>query len=189
MSIGLKRETVYLEDHQSTWEETAADTIRLLKSILGEDAADIRHVGSTSIRSIRAKPIIDIAVAVNDFWDVLRKKKPLEAAGIFLRLDERPVQLLYVMGDLENDFRTHHIHVVPHNSAEWRNYINFRDYLNANLSAAKEYEKIKLALAEKYPLDRRAYTDGKCAVISKLLSEAEAWRKRSETILTDEALR
>ena len=32
---------------------------------------DIQHVGSLSIVSIKAKPIIDIAVAVDDFRNIL----------------------------------------------------------------------------------------------------------------------
>ena len=36
------------------------------------------------------------------------------------------------MGDMEKDIRTHHIHVVKWNGTEWKNYIRFRDYLNAN---------------------------------------------------------
>ena len=63
----MKRGTVYLEPHQSVWEKAAEETIRTLKSILGSVAADIQHIGSTSIRTISAKPIIDIAVAVNDY--------------------------------------------------------------------------------------------------------------------------
>ena len=63
----MKRGTVYLEPHQKEWEIAAKETILTLKNILGDIAADIQHIGSTSIRTIKAKPIIDIAVAVNDF--------------------------------------------------------------------------------------------------------------------------
>lgn len=65
--IGLKRGTVQLQNHQKEWEENAAETINTLRDILGDAAYDIQHIGSTSIRHIKAKPIIDIAVSVNDF--------------------------------------------------------------------------------------------------------------------------
>ena len=176
MSIGMKRGTVYLEPHQADWERTAEKTICILRSILGSTAADIQHIGSTSIKTINAKPIIDIAVAVNEYELILNKCDELEKADIIFRFDERPEQLLFVMGDFEKDTCSHHIHVVLHDSDEWNNYINFRDYLNSNIQAAREYETTKLRLAEQYPDDRIAYTDGKHEVIDRLLAEAREWK-------------
>ena len=174
----MKRGTVYLEPHQVEWERTAEETIQTLKRILGSVAVDIQHIGSTSIRTISAKPIIDIAVAVNDYELILSKRDVLENADIIFRFDERPEQLLFVMGDFEKDTRSHHIHVVLYGSDEWNNYINFRDYLNSNMEAAREYEAVKLRLAEQYPDDRIAYTDGKQEVIDKLLAEARVWKSK-----------
>ena len=172
----MKRGTVFLEPHLTEWEIAAKETILTLKNILGDIAADIQHIGSTSIKAIKAKPIIDIAVAVNDFEAVLQKRAELEKVDVIFRFDERPEQLLFVMGDFEKDTRSHHIHVVLYGSDEWNNYINFRDYLNSNTEAAREYEAVKLSLAEQYSDDRIAYTDGKKDVIDRLLSEARVWK-------------
>ena len=174
----MKRGTVFLEPHRTEWEKAAEETIRTLKGILGDIAADIQHIGSTSIKAIKAKPIIDIAVAVNDFEAVLQKRAELEKADVIFRFDERPEQLLFVMGDFEKDTRSHHIHVVLYGSDEWNNYINFRDYLNSNIEAAREYEAVKLRLAEQYPNDRIAYTDGKQEDIDRLLAEARVWKRK-----------
>ena len=176
MSIGMKRGTVYLEPHKAEWERAAEETIRTLKAILGSTAVDIQHIGSTSIKTISAKPIIDIAVAVDDFDDILSKREELRQNGIIYRFEESPGQLLFVMGDFEKDTRSHHIHAVLYGSDEWNNYINFRDYLNSNIEAAKEYEAVKFRLAEQYPDDRIAYTDGKQEVIDRLLAEARVWK-------------
>ena len=176
MTIGMKRGTVYLENHRDEWEMAAANTIKVIKNILGEFAADVRHVGSTSIKSIPAKPIIDIAVGVFDFDAVLSKKDELAAENIIFRFEERPGQLLFVMGDFEKDTRTHHIHVVKYGSEEWENYLNFSDYLNANPEAAEKYASLKKVLAENYPNDRIAYTETKSELISTLLDEARIWR-------------
>ena len=178
MSIGMKRGTVYLEPHQSEWEIAAEETISTLKNILGSIAADIQHIGSTSIKTISAKPIIDIAVAVNNYELILSKRDVLEKADIVFRFDERPEQLLFVMGDFKKDTRSHHIHVVLFGSDEWNNYINFRGYLNSNSEAAGEYEAVKIRLAEQYPDDRIAYTEGKQEVIYRLLEEARVWKSK-----------
>ena len=59
--IGLKRGTVKLYEHEKDWEINAQNTISRLKKLLGDVIKDIQHVGSTSVFSIKAKPIIDIA--------------------------------------------------------------------------------------------------------------------------------
>ena len=180
MSIGMKRGTVYLESHQKCWEKSAESVMCDIRSALNGLDAAVEHIGSTAIRSIRAKPIVDIAVAVSDYNAVFARNVALEKAGIIFRLDERPEQLLYVKGDFENDTRTHHIHVVLQDSLEWQNYLNFRDYLNVVPTAAREYEAEKERLASLFPNNRESYVEGKCAIVAKLLKEAQAWRHRQQ---------
>lgn len=178
--LGLKRGTVALEPHNEKWDEYAKETIAVLKSILGSDAVDIQHVGSTAITNILAKPIIDIAVAVKDFQDVLQHEETLQQEGIIFRGEDVEGQLLYIIGNFEKDTRSHHIHVVKWNEQAWINYLNFRDYLNHNLSAAVKYFMQKERLAVLYPDNRAAYTEGKQGLIDELLEQAHKWRKEQE---------
>ncbi len=181
MTLGLKRGTVRLCAHDPAWETLAAETIKTLYALLGDAAADIQHVGSTSVKSIMAKPIIDIAVATNDFDFVLSKKDELEKAGFYYRhhADLRE-QLLFACGNYytgTGDLQTHFIHVVKTGSKDWHDYINFRDYLNAHPAAAKAYEEVKFRLAAAMPTDegRAFYLAGKQPFISRTLASALAW--------------
>ncbi len=177
MNLGLKRGTVELLPHQVMWEENAKETIAMLQDVLGETAVDIQHIGSTSIRNICAKPIIDLVISVRSFEDILEKKDALEACGVIYRGQDHPGQHLFVMGDFTADTRTHHIHVVIRNSTEWINYVNFRDYLNAKPEKAAEYDRLKRSLLQNFASDRGSYTSGKQELIDKLLNEAKEWRK------------
>ena len=56
------------------------------------------------------------------------------------------------------------------NGIEWKNYIHFRDYLNANENAALCYQKLKEELESKYADDRVAYTNGKQDMIDAILN-------------------
>lgn len=176
MNIGLKTGVVKLLPHQAEWEINAEETIMLMKTILGDTCIDIQHVGSTSIKHICAKPIIDIAVAINELADILPYNDVLSKNGIFYRKEETTGQLLYLMGDLENEIKTHHIHVVKYNSVNWQNYLNFRDFLNAFPEKARLYNELKQELAKKYASERKLYTDGKSELIKALLKEAEEWK-------------
>ena len=171
---GLKRGTVAVELHDPEWERVAKATIEKLKRLLGSVALDIQHIGSTAIKNIVAKPIIDIVVGVWDFDGILKLNPVLEENGFIFRGQDVPNQYLYVCGDA--DSRTHHIHVVLCYSIYWNNYVNMRDYLNSHEEDAREYSELKKRLAAEYPEDRNTYTEKKSALINEILKKAAAWR-------------
>ena len=174
MKPGLRRGTVVLVPHQPEWERIAAETAAKLRDILKDTAVDVQHVGSTAIRDICAKPIIDIVVGVTDFQQLLAKNPVLEENGFIFRAQDLPEQYLYVCGG--TDDRTHHIHAVLHGSEPWQNYLNMRDYLNCHSADAKAYAALKIALASQYPDDRVRYTAEKHALIQEILAKAKRWR-------------
>ena len=174
--IGLKRGTVKLIAHQDEWEKEAKRTIEELKCVLGDTAIDIQHIGSTAISSIHAKPIIDLAIGVYDLNDIMKYIDVLRENGFLFRGEDIPGQVLFVKGDLEKDFRTHHIHVVKWNDDAWTRYMNFRGYLNAFPEKAMIYDERKKRLAIQFSGERRRYTEGKQEMIGELLEEAKLWR-------------
>lgn len=177
MTLGLKRGTVELMPHQELWERTAKETIALLNRLLVHVAIDIQHVGSTAVRAICAKPIVDIVIGVRALDDINPYIGLLEQNGIIFRKEDVTGQLLFVIGDFDKEIRTHHIHVVEWNSEAWNNYINFRDYLNVFPKQAEKYDILKKKLAEAFADDRGSYTAGKQELINELLKQAELWRR------------
>ena len=177
MKLGLRRGSVAVEPHNSEWEVAAQQIISKLREILGDTAVDIQHIGSTSIKDICAKPIIDIVVGVRDFRDILGLNGVLEDNDFIFRGQDVPDQYLYVCGD-ENT-RTHHIHTVIYDSEAWNNYINLRDYLNCHKAEAQAYSKLKEKLARQYPDDRNRYTELKSGLIAEILAKAHDWRCKS----------
>jgi GrpB-like predicted nucleotidyltransferase (UPF0157 family) len=51
----------------------------------------------------------------------------------------------------------------------------FRDFLREFPDVARQYAKLKLSLAEKYPNDRVAYTAGKSEMVERLTATAKAY--------------
>lgn len=149
---------------------------------------DIRHIGSTSIRSIKAKPIIDIAIAVDNFEDVLRFEKELKTHGFYYRPQaDSDEELLFASGsyyDGTGDLQTHFIHVVKTESLNWSNYVNFSNYLNCTPSIAKEYETLKVSLAAQTPAGnkREEYTKGKHDFIVYALRKALVYSYLGKTV-------
>lgn len=177
--LGLKRGAVALLPHDPEWETEGARTVNELRSVFGEMAVDIRHVGSTSVPTIPAKPIIDVALAVRDLADVEPLLPTLRDMGYYDRPTELTDQLLLAKGsfyDGTGDLQTHFIHVVPEDSRQWFDYLNFRRYLIECPDVAAEYAALKLSLAEAAPIDngREKYLAGKHDFITRTLDAARA---------------
>ena len=179
--MGLKRGMVTLMPDQEEWKENAESAIEKLKQLLGDAAVDIQHVGSTAISSIHAKPILDLVVGVRRLDDILPYVELLKQHHIIFRGKDTPGQFLFVIGDFEEDTRTHHIHVVKWNGTQWKHYIHFRDYLNTYPEKSKLYEDCKKRLALQFSADRKQYTAGKQDLIEQLLKEADEWKLKDDT--------
>ncbi len=170
--LGLERGTVALQAYDPAWAEIGNEICTRIKNALGALAVEVAHVGSTSIPELCAKPIIDVAVAVQSFDAQIVCL--LETAGFWHRpANDREWQLFFVLG--EGEWRTAHIHVVKHMSMEWRNYVNFKAYLTEFPDVRNAYALLKKQLAEQYASDRNAYTDAKADFISYVLRKAMVW--------------
>ena len=172
---GLKRGTVSLSPHDPAWADQAQETIRVLWEVFGNTAEDIQHIGSTAIDGIQAKPILDIAVGVGSMEGLPLER--LTARGFQERYNRFSSNLLYVL-ETEDKIRTHQVHILPYDSLQWHNYVDLRDYMNAFPEKAKEYEKLKLRLAEECNNVQTAYTDGKHDYMERTLVDARAYAAR-----------
>ena len=180
--LGLKRGEVRLADHNPEWGMLAVQMTEWLKSIFGAKAIDIQHVGSTSIKGIKAKPIIDIAVGVIGF-DCLD--------DVFVLLDENGLvksAAQPILGDILCAFKDksvnekYVVHIELFGGEQWHNHTDFRDYLNAFPKKANAYEELKIGLAKQYPNDRNAYLNGKRSFIEKTLIEARIYMELRESL-------
>ena len=167
--LGLPKGTVKLEPHTKLWRRMFAKEAARIREAVGEYVLAIEHVGSTSIEAIAAKPIIDIAAAVETLADGEKCVAPLENLGYEYRGEYGIAGRFYFV---KGEPRTHHLHLVLASSDAWRNHLLFRDFLRDNPIAAKEYERLKIDLAEKYPQNRDAYLEGKSVFIEKIIKNA-----------------
>jgi len=98
--IGLKRGIVELAPYTYEWKEEYNKEEKLLYSVIGKYVLDIQHVGSTSIEGLDAKPIIDIAVAVESLDKVECFRKNHIYFRDYLRLHK---EYIYQYLDLKRD--------------------------------------------------------------------------------------
>jgi GrpB-like predicted nucleotidyltransferase (UPF0157 family) len=165
--LGLELGTVLLREYTPLWVDLFELEAAALRGALRELALDVQHVGSTAVPGLKAKPILDIAVAIPAHSIVSTCATSLARLGY---------QYAY-WADLENDFtfekgidRTHHVHLVELDSHQWSDYLRFRDALRANVQLACEYERIKVELGARFCRDRASYTRAKGEFIRQVLA-------------------
>lgn len=164
---GVKRYCVRLLAHDQAWEEEYEAVSAELAALWGDNIIAAAHVGSTAIPAICAKPILDVAVRLRSI-KMMDIDKLLERGYSYCGAqNEAGDHHLFVLRG-ENELSLRHIHCYDSASADYFRLVNFRDYLRAHREAAKEYESLKLLLAEKYPLDRVSYTAGKEEFIQRI---------------------
>ena len=175
---GVERYKVRLLPHCDEWEKEYEDAKNELKDILGENAIDIQHVGSTSIKGIYAKPILDIAVVLKSFEDMnIEGMKDAGYSYCGAQNEEKDRYLFVLRGEGQISLR--HIHCYEPNNLDFYYVILFRNYLNSHEEYAKEYSDLKRKLAKKYPDDRIAYTDEKEGFIRMIYQKVDAERLKN----------
>lgn len=160
-----------LVPHRSVWRRLFAAERRRLRRRLGAAAVDVRHVGSTAVPGLAAKPVLDIALAVRDLAAVPGLLAPLAELGYEYRGEfGLPGREFFVRGRP----RTHHLHVVRHDSGHWRAWLLFRDYLRHHPKEAARYAAFKRRKARQYAHDRAGYTASKAGLVARMLKRAAA---------------
>ena len=169
--LGLSNKKVTLVEHSEEWKIDFEKEAKKLQCLLGELAIDIQHVGSTSIPGMIAKPIIDIAIAVEKVQSFAKVKHILCTEGYFwIESAGSKDRLFFAKGEEAN--RTHNIHVELYGGESWRYHIEFRDFLIAHAEYALEYCNLKKKLAQKYKDERLKYTESKDKYIKNVLEVA-----------------
>lgn len=159
---------VTLSDYDPQWPSRFAGRAADLRRILGERARLIEHIGSTSVRTLAAKPIIDIVVGIDDPDDEPAYLPDLEAAGYDLRVREPHHRCLRI-GEPDEPVN---LHCYPPDHDETRKYLIFRDRLRANAEDRNLYETAKRSLADREWPDINYYADAKQPVINEILGRA-----------------
>lgn len=170
--IGLDYGIVRLDRTTSGWLSAGAQLRQHVVEILESSDAVVEHVGSSSVPGILAKPIVDIAVGIASPGAYELVDTALGDDGWIYRGDAGDEGGHVWVLDSHPQHRVAHIHVVDHNSLQWKNYIRFRDLLGRSPEACAAYEAVKVALASSHHDDREAYTAGKSSVVQQLLATA-----------------
>lgn len=177
--------TIRIIPYDPRWPAEFRSIGQALRTVLGDLALRIDHIGSTSVPGLAAKDIIDIQVTVRAL-DAEAIVPPLLTLGYTIvdgitrdhippggpaSLDEwRKLYFRPPAGQ-----RPTHLHVRQEGRANQRYPLLFRDALRANPATAAAYGQIKETLARRDPEDIDTYYDVKDPVCDIIIDFAEPW--------------
>jgi GrpB-like predicted nucleotidyltransferase (UPF0157 family) len=155
------------------WPTQFAVKAKLIRSVLDARAMRIDHIGSTAIRGLAAKPIIDIQISVADLQSVEVLRERMTAIGYVWRPSNADLTKRYFREAPGNE-RTH-VHVRGRGSWSEQWSLLFRDYMRAHAQEHAPYAELKRALAARYQNDRVALHRGQVRTLWTIIHRADRW--------------
>lgn len=162
---------IELADYDPTWPSSYEREAARIRSVLNERVLRLEHVGSTSVESLVAKPIIDIVLEVPDSRGEDAYVADMEAAGYVLRIREPDwfEHRLFKGPDININ-----LHVFSAGCAEVDRMLIFRDWLRTDATDRDLYAQKKRELAGRDWKYVQQYADAKTEVVKEIMDRALA---------------
>lgn len=162
---------IILSEHKAYWNDWYATEEKRIEAFLPIDNTRISHIGSTAIRDIWSKPIVDILLEIPKTISMVAVESVLADNG-YIKMSEADFRKSFNKGYTNEGFaeRVFHLHLRYRGDND---ELYFRDYLNDHADIAKEYEALKISLWKKYEHDRDAYTDAKTEFVKEYTIKAK----------------
>jgi len=166
---------VEITDYNKIWPKLYKLESKKIVKAVGESSIEkIHHIGSTSIKGLKAKPAIDVLLEVKSDANLDNLKESLTGIGYeaTVQKDNPPPHMTFYKGYTVNGFfgQVFHLHI---RYKGVQDEITFRDYLKKHPEFIKEYEELKLDLVGLYKFDRNGYTNAKTEFVCRILKEAK----------------
>jgi GrpB-like predicted nucleotidyltransferase (UPF0157 family)/gluconate kinase len=163
---------VVVSEYDDDWPALFRQIAEPVRRALEDIVVAVEHVGSTSVRGLAAKPVIDVDVVVRSAEDVPVATELLRQLGYVYQGDKGIAGREAFMWPPHAP--RHHLYVVVANSEPHADHLQFRDYLRQHPEVAREYAELKRTLADQHSGDRERYTEAKAEFISRVLAAARA---------------
>lgn len=147
-----------LAEYDPEWPRLFSREADRIRTLLGERAIMVEHVGSTSIPGLPAKPKIDILLAVADSADEAAYVPDLESAGYLLHIREPDWHEHRLLKGPDTDIN---LHVFSTGSIEIERMLRFRDHLHTDEADRDLYLQTKRDLAARSWRYTQHYADAK----------------------------
>lgn len=165
---------IILIPHNPHWHEEFKKESQVIAQALGDELVAIHHIGSTAIRGIKAKPVIDILPEVRNIEKIDSFNGEMVKLGYTPRGENGIPLRRYFIKDM-NGVRAYQIHIFQAGNPEIARHLNFRDYMRAHPDEAKAYEALKENLAAQFD-NTLDYANAKSDFVRERDHRASEWK-------------
>lgn len=174
--------TKFIEPHNPNWKTEFENIKQVIATELNGiiPKIDIQHVGSTSVKGLFAKPILDIDIIIADKTLLNSITLRLEKIGYNSKGEQgipgryafRQKSELTPLTNKNGKWQSHHLYVCYADSLALKNHLLFRDILNSNEELKEKYSELKKSLTDNVAITREEYTSKKTEFIISALATA-----------------
>ncbi|HEY5749438.1 MAG TPA: GrpB family protein [Chryseolinea sp.] len=158
-------EKIILEKHDPRWIKIFETEREILLGALS--GVVVHHVGSTAVKDLAAKPIIDICIEASRFPPLEDQLKTLRDLGYENRGEAGvPGRIWFVKGQP----RKFNLHYCAVGSPVAERQLAFRDALRKSEKLRREYEALKIANALNQDIDSAEYAGSKTGLIESVIA-------------------
>lgn len=168
--LGLKNTTVELIDYHKEWEKYFEVEKNLFNNNVKRNIKTV-HIGSTAVKGLCAKPIIDIMIGIENESDRMKVINDLIDLGYINRGELGIPDRTFLKKTTVNGETTHHVHLVIYDSEFWFTHLLFRDILRRNKEIRIKYAEMKKKLQSLFHHKRKEYTEAKTDFITKVVKK------------------
>lgn len=164
-------------EYNPEWEAAYQREADLIADILADNLKEIFHIGSTAVKGLKAKPIIDIMPVVYRLEEVDRCNSKFQEAGYECMGEFGMHGRRYFRKGGDN--RTHQIHIFEFgNQTDINRHLAVRDFLRTHKEVAEQYGELKAKLAVQFPNSIDDYCIGKEKFVLEMEEKALQWQRQ-----------
>lgn len=162
-------EPVHVVAHDPAWARRGQALVRDLARRLAWAAADVEHIGSTSVPGLAAKPVVDVQVGC----------APALVPAVVAAVRGMGFEHLGTAGVPGREYLRRrsadpaNVHVVERDGRLWRDNLLFRDFLRTRPDVARRYARTKREAAERAPT-LLAYSALKAHMVAEIMAAARS---------------
>ena len=175
-------------DPTGEWKAEYVSYASAIRSVIGDLAVRIDHIGSTSVEGLPAKDIIDIQMTVSHLEDPSIIALLTKVGYVYRRemthdnlvgVEATSPELRKVYFEEPPGERRMHLHIRELGRLNQRYPLVFRDFLRSNVRVRQAYAAIKRELAARFPNDVNAYYAIKDPYMDTIYEAALVWATSS----------